>query len=126
MGITLNPCDEITPASGNATVLTNGDLTISCNNGLLLAGSRGTYGQSTGKYYWEMHIDKFVVGNTNFLMDALALSTTLTGNISDHRVGISLQCGSVSPPPFTSLSTNLYIHNAAAWTDSSSVFFKSG
>lgn len=123
MGITLNPCDTHSDGFGHTT-LTNGDLTITASSALTVGQARGTYGQSSGKYYFEFHLDHFTTGNSIFALGILPLTTTLDGSPNTARIGAVLEFGaSASGGGF---NCDLWVHNVRELTNSGSVQFIAG
>lgn len=98
MGISWNPCD----ASG-FSVISNGGLTFTATPAEA-AGCRGTFGQSSGKLYFEVHWDAFNALNSIWALGVAELSTSLPGPVpsSWSAIGACIVFGSfVSTSPET-------------------------
>jgi len=104
---TWNPADTYAPY----TTFSSGNLTLTKNTGSFFAGTRAVGSASTGKYYWEVHMDVLVGQIGLGIANAAANLPGYAGN-DNNEIGWS-----VGPAG----GGNIFFNNAFKGTVSSAV-----
>ena len=127
---TLNPLISIGSDSGNAQVLSQGNLTVAGNQASW-CHSRGTFGASSGKWYWEAKLTG-TMGNVNIGVSNAGTNMfggtvqSLSGNTSIYGDGQYNINGSITGSQSPTFSSGDICGVALNMDDNTVSFYKNG